>query len=84
MKLHKDYKRYIKYSKEGALQLIADLAVGYDGYNTIPGLKRLIDELRAIALLGLKQKEALDSPDEQERNEAELILLGRWYYFKGD
>ena len=65
MKLHKDYKRYINHSKEGALQLITDLAVGYDGYNTIEGLKALIDELRAIALLGLKQKEALDSPDEQ-------------------
>ena len=57
MELHKDYEKYIKHSKEGALQLIADLAVGYDGYNTIPELKRLIDELRAIALLGLKQKE---------------------------
>ena len=57
MKLHKNYEKYIKHSKEGALQLIADLAVGYDGYNTILELKRLIDELRAIALLGLKQKE---------------------------
>jgi len=57
MELHKDYEKYINHSKEGALQLIADLAVGYDGYNTIPELKRLIDELRAIALLGLKQKE---------------------------
>ena len=28
--------------------------------------------------------EMLDSPDEQERNEAELILLGRLLYFKGD
>jgi len=57
MELHKDYEKYIKHSKEGALILIKDLCVGYDGYNTIPELKRLIDELRAIALLGLKQKE---------------------------
>ena len=56
MKLHKYYERYIKYSKEGALTLIKDLCVGYDGYNTIEGLKALIDELRDIALLGLKQK----------------------------
>ena len=56
MKLHKDYIRYINHSKAGALQLIADLAVGYDGYNTVDSLKHLIDELRAIALLGLKQK----------------------------
>jgi len=57
MKLHKDYEKYIKHSKQGALQLIADIAVGYDGYNTVPTLKKLVDELRAIALLGLKQKE---------------------------
>jgi len=57
MKLHKDYKKYIKHSKEGALQLIADIAFDYDGYDTVPKLKWLIDELRAIALLGLKQKE---------------------------
>ena len=56
MKLHKDYKDYIKHSKDGALQLIADLSVGYDGYNTIASLKTFIDELKAIALLGLKQK----------------------------
>ncbi len=55
MKLHKDYIRYINHSKAGALQLIADLAVGYDGYNTVDSLKHLIDELRAIALLGLEQ-----------------------------
>jgi len=57
MKLHKDYEKYINHSKEGALILIKDLCVGYDGYNTIEGLKALVDELRAIALLGLKQKE---------------------------
>ena len=57
MKLHKDYEKYINHSKEGALTLIKDLCVGYDGYNTVASLKALIDELRAIALLGLKQKE---------------------------
>ena len=57
MKLHKDYEKYIKHSKDGALQLIADIAVDYDGYNTVPKLKWLVDELREIALLGLKQKE---------------------------
>ena len=57
MKLHKDYEKYIKHSKQGALQLIADIALDYDGYNTVPKLKWLVDELREIALLGLKQKE---------------------------
>ena len=57
IKLHKDYERYIQHSKTGALQLIADIAFDYDGYNTVSKLKQLIDELRAIALLGLKQKE---------------------------
>ena len=28
--------------------------------------------------------EMLDSPDPQERNEAELIFLGRLLYFEGD
>ena len=56
MKLHKDYEKYIQHSKEGALQLIADITLDYDGYDTVPKLKWLIDELRAIALLGLKQK----------------------------
>ena len=55
MKLHKDYEKYIKHSKDGALQLIADITLDYDGYDTVPKLKWLIDELRAIALLGLKQ-----------------------------
>jgi len=54
-KLHKDYEKYIKHSKEGALQLIADLSVDYDGYNTVEKLKGLIDEIRAIALLGKEQ-----------------------------
>ena len=54
-KLHKDYEKYIKNSKEGALQLIADVSVNYDGYNTVEKLKGLIDEIRAIALLGKEQ-----------------------------
>ena len=56
MKLHKDYEEYIKHSKTGALQLIADTAFDYDGFNTVKSLKGLVDELRAIALLGLKQE----------------------------
>ena len=31
-----------------------------------------------------KLLEMLDSPDEQERNEADAILLGRLLYFEGD
>ena len=34
-KLHKDYERYIKHSKEGALQYIADIAIGYDGWRIL-------------------------------------------------
>ena len=56
MTLNKEYENYIKHSKEGALVLIKDLCIGYDGYNTITELKKFIDEIRDIALLGLKQK----------------------------
>jgi hypothetical protein len=38
------------------LQLIADLAVGYDGQNTIEGLKELIDEMRVYANAALQGK----------------------------
>ena len=38
------------------LQFIADICVGYDGHKTINGLIGLICEIRAVALLGLKQK----------------------------
>ena len=31
-----------------------------------------------------KLLEMLDSPDEQERNEAELELLGKLLYYEGD
>ena len=74
MKLHKDYERYINHSKEGALQLIADLAVGYDGYNTIEELKKLINELRAIALLGLKQNSQNKSEEELTPEEETLLI----------
>ena len=57
MKLHKDYEKYIKHSRKGALQLIADLTINYDGYVTASKLEELIDEIRAVALLGLKQKD---------------------------
>lgn len=35
------------------LQLIADIAYDYDGYDTIEGLKSLIDEIREMALQGV-------------------------------
>jgi hypothetical protein len=38
------------------LQLIADIAVGYDGQNTIEGLKELIDEMRVYANAALQGK----------------------------
>lgn len=43
---------------ENALDLIADIAYDYDGYNTAEGLKSLIDEIREIAIKGV--------PDEDE------------------
>ena len=39
---------------KSSLEMIHDLAVGYDGYETDVGLKGLIDELREIALYTLK------------------------------
>jgi len=74
MKLHKDYEKYINHSKEEALQLIADLAYGYDGYNTIDSLKYLIDKLRAIALLGLKQNSQNKSEEELTPEEETLLI----------
>lgn len=32
-----------------ALQIIRDLCVDYDGFNTVEGLKSLIDDIRKIA-----------------------------------
>lgn len=43
----------IKTAKE-LFQLIADLAIDYDGFRDVDGLKSLIDDLRAIALKGVR------------------------------
>lgn len=32
-----------------AFQVIRDLCVGYDGFNTVEGLKSLIDDIRKIS-----------------------------------
>ena len=32
-----------------ALQIIHDLCIDYDGFNTVEGLKSLIDDIRTIA-----------------------------------
>lgn len=37
-----------------ALKLIADIAVDYDGFRGVEGLKSLIDEIREVAKEGLK------------------------------
>ena len=44
------------------LQMIADLAIDYDGYRTAEDLMSLIDEIREIALNGIPE-EANDAAD---------------------
>lgn len=39
------------------LQLIADIAYDYDGYNSVEGLKSLIDEIKEIAIKGVQSLE---------------------------
>ena len=39
---------------EELFQLISDLAIDYDGYTDVKGLKSLIDDLRGIAINGVK------------------------------
>jgi hypothetical protein len=41
----------------GALQFIADIGYGYDGYEEVESLKGLIDEMREVALRGLREGE---------------------------
>jgi hypothetical protein len=43
--------------KNEAFQLIIDLGDDYDGFNTVDSLKGLIDELVAIAKIGISLKE---------------------------
>ena len=37
------------YSRSDSLQIIHDLCIDYDGFNTVDGLKSLIDDIRAIS-----------------------------------
>ena len=53
--------------KNEALKLIKDIAYDYDGFNDIDSLKGLIDDLRAIAIRGLKGQIILERTDEDER-----------------
>lgn len=43
-------------SRFDSLQIIHDLCIGYDGFNTIDGLKSLIDDIREIAKKNLAGK----------------------------
>lgn len=43
-----------EYKALKALQLIHDLCIDYDGFNTVDGLKSLIDDIRAITEETLK------------------------------
>lgn len=43
-----------EYKALKALQLIHDLCIDYDGFNTVDGLKSLIDDVRAITEETLK------------------------------
>ena len=48
------------YSRFDSLQIIHDLCIDYDGFNTVDGLKSLIDDIRAITEEALcKEKEEL-------------------------
>lgn len=49
--------------KNEALKLIKDIAYDYDGFNDIDSLKGLIDDLRAIAIRGLKGQIILERND---------------------
>ena len=42
------------YSRSDSLQIIHDLCIDYDGFNTVDGLKSLIDDIRAISEEALK------------------------------
>ena len=49
--------------KNEALKLIKDIAYDYDGFNDIDSLKGLNDDLRAIAIRGLKGQIILERTD---------------------
>lgn len=50
---NKEYSRNLRI-KDAYLQLIIDLAYGYDGFNDVDGLKGLIEELSEYAKMALK------------------------------
>lgn len=39
-------------TKDECFELISDIAVDYDGYETVEGLKSIVDELAELAKLG--------------------------------
>lgn len=42
-------KEFLCHNALEALQIIHDLCIDYDGFNTVEGLKSLIDDIRTIA-----------------------------------
>lgn len=42
--------------KQVALKRIADIAYDYDGYDSVEGLKSIIDEIREIAIKGVQNE----------------------------
>ena len=44
-------------SRFDSLQIIHDLCIDYDGFNTVDGLKSLVDDIRAISEETLKRTE---------------------------
>lgn len=48
--------RHINKNAVNALDLIANIAYDYDGYNSVEGLKSLIDEIREIAIKGVQNE----------------------------
>lgn len=51
----KTYREHDTPEKE-CLQMISDVAVNYDGSETVKGLKGLIDEMLTYAIMGLKSE----------------------------
>ena len=50
-------------TKNEALKLIKNIAFDYDGFNNVASLKGLVDDLRAIAIRGLKGEIILERTD---------------------
>lgn len=67
-----DLERQIEI-KNGYLGLILDLAYDYDGFNTIGGLKGLIDELRIYASYALESNDKI--PIYRDGNGNDLNIL---------